>query len=41
MGLAPFLLVQGPIMRLSASIGGWPFYVQHQFENTYWSRAST
>lgn len=37
-GLGPFLLVQGPIMLLSASVGGWLFYVQHQFEGTYWSR---
>lgn len=37
-GLKPFLLVQGPIMLLSASVGGWLFYVQHQFENAYWSR---
>lgn len=38
-GLKEFLLVQGPIMLLSASLGGWLFYVQHQFEKTYWSRA--
>ena len=36
-GLKPFFLVQGPIMLLSASVGGWLFYVQHQFEGTYWS----
>lgn len=39
-GLESLLLVQGPIMLLSASVGGWLFYVQHQFENTYWSRGS-
>jgi len=36
-GVIPFLLVQGPIMLLSASVGGWLFYVQHQFEGTYWA----
>ena len=38
-GVIPFLAVQGPIMLLSASVGGWLFYVQHQFERTYWSHA--
>lgn len=38
-GFLPFLLVHGPIMLVSASVGGWLFYVQHQFENTYWTRA--
>jgi omega-6 fatty acid desaturase (delta-12 desaturase) len=40
-GWAPFLLVHFPITLLSASIGGWLFYVQHQFEHTSWSRART
>jgi omega-6 fatty acid desaturase (delta-12 desaturase) len=35
-GLGPFLLVQAPITLLAASIGIWLFYVQHQFEETYW-----
>jgi len=35
-GLAPFLLVQLPITILAASIGVWLFYVQHQFEDTFW-----
>lgn len=38
-GLVPFLLVHGPILLLSASVGVWLFYVQHQFENTWWCRA--
>lgn len=37
-GFVPFLKVHVPIMLLSASVGGWLFYVQHQFENTSWSR---
>lgn len=40
-GLGSFLLVQGPIMLLSASVGGWLFYVQHQFENTCWVHGTT
>ena len=36
-GYGPFLLVHLPIMVLAASIGVWLFYVQHQFEDTYWS----
>lgn len=37
-GLGPFLLVQLPITILAGSIGVWLFYVQHQFEYTYWAR---
>jgi len=37
-GVEPFLLVHLPITLLAASIGVWLFYVQHQFENTYWAR---
>lgn len=36
-GVWPFLLVHLPIMLLAASIGVWLFYVQHQFEDTYWA----
>ena len=37
-GFGPFLLVHLPITVLAASIGVWLFYVQHQFEDTSWSR---
>jgi omega-6 fatty acid desaturase (delta-12 desaturase) len=37
-GFRPFLLVQLPITLLAASIGVWLFYVQHQFEETFWAR---
>ncbi|MGA7811053.1 fatty acid desaturase [Bradyrhizobium sp.] len=40
-GFGPFLLVHLPIMILAASIGVWLFYVQHQFEDTSWSRDGT
>jgi omega-6 fatty acid desaturase (delta-12 desaturase) len=38
-GAGPFLLVQLPVTLLAGSIGVWLFYVQHQFEDTYWARA--
>jgi acyl-lipid omega-6 desaturase (Delta-12 desaturase) len=36
-GVKPFLLVHLPITLLAASIGVWLFYVQHQFEQTFWT----
>jgi len=36
-GLTPFLLVHLPITILAASLGTWLFFVQHQFEDTYWA----
>ncbi|HJS06859.1 MAG TPA: fatty acid desaturase [Pirellulales bacterium] len=36
-GIGPFLLVHLPIMLLASSIGVWLFYVQHQFEETFWA----
>lgn len=38
-GVAPFISVHLPIMLLAASIGVWLFYVQHQFEDTFWDNA--
>jgi omega-6 fatty acid desaturase (delta-12 desaturase) len=35
-GLDRFLLVQLPIVLLSGSIGVFLFYMQHQYEDTYW-----
>ena len=35
-GAGLFLLVQLPITLLAASVGVWLFYVQHQFEDTFW-----
>jgi len=37
-GLEAFLLVHVPLTLMSCSIGVWLFYVQHQFEPTYWER---
>jgi omega-6 fatty acid desaturase (delta-12 desaturase) len=38
-GWRDYLLVQGPIMLLAGAAGVWLFYVQHQFEDTYWQNA--
>jgi omega-6 fatty acid desaturase (delta-12 desaturase) len=35
-GLVPFLVGYLPVILLAGSIGMWLFYVQHQFEDTYW-----
>jgi omega-6 fatty acid desaturase (delta-12 desaturase) len=40
-GIGPFLLVQLPIMLIGASLGVWLFYVQHQFEDTFWAHNQT
>ena len=37
-GFAEFLMVQIPITMIAASIGVWLFFVQHQFERTYWAK---
>ncbi|MBD9529437.1 fatty acid desaturase [Paracoccus sp. PAR01] len=37
-GLMPVLLVFLPTSIVAATIGVWLFYVQHQFEETHWSR---
>jgi len=38
-GIRPFLLSYVPICLLAGSAGVWLFYVQHQFEETYWAPA--
>jgi omega-6 fatty acid desaturase (delta-12 desaturase) len=38
-GWREFLLVQTPAMLLAGAAGVWLFYVQHQFEDTYWQSA--
>ncbi len=37
-GWRDYLLIQGPTAMLAGSAGIWLFYVQHQFEDTYWER---
>ena len=36
-GLRTALLVQVPVVLLAGAAGVWLFYVQHQFEDTYWA----
>jgi acyl-lipid omega-6 desaturase (Delta-12 desaturase) len=33
-----YLMVQIPVLLISSSIGVWLFYVQHNFDPTYWER---
>lgn len=37
-GFDDLLIVQTPIVLLSSAAGVWLFYVQHQFEDTYWRK---
>ena len=37
-GWRAVLAVQLPLLMLAGAAGVWLFYVQHQFENTYWAR---
>ena len=39
MGFEAFLRVWLPVMVLASSLGVWLFYVQHQFEGTWWRGA--
>ena len=35
-GWRDYLLVQGPVLLVAGAVGVWLFYVQHQYEDTYW-----
>jgi len=37
-GFDKFVLVQLPLNVIAGIVGVWMFYVQHQFEGTYWTR---
>ena len=37
-GVGPFLLVHLPITLITGSVGVWLFYVQYQFDPTFWAR---
>jgi len=37
-GWKAYLLIQVPVMLIAGTLGVWLFYVQHQFEGTYWER---
>jgi len=38
-GIKAYLLVQLPVMFIAGMCGIWLFYVQHQFDPTYWARS--
>jgi omega-6 fatty acid desaturase (delta-12 desaturase) len=38
-GMEKFLQVQAPVTFLAASMGAWMFFIQHQFEDSYWERS--
>jgi len=37
-GIKAFLAVQLPITLVAGTVGVWLFYIQHQFEDTYWEK---
>ncbi len=37
-GVKPVIAAYLPMMWIAAIIGGWLFYVQHQFDGTYWRK---
>ena len=37
-GFKAFLMIQLPVVFIGYAAGVWLFYVQHQFEGTYWER---
>jgi omega-6 fatty acid desaturase (delta-12 desaturase) len=37
-GWKAFLLVEVPVILIATSVGVWLFYVQHNFDRTYWER---
>jgi omega-6 fatty acid desaturase (delta-12 desaturase) len=39
-GVVPVLATYLPVMVIASWVGNWLFYVQHQYENTYWERDS-
>lgn len=39
LGLGVFTLVYLPIVILSAALGVWLFFIQHQFDETHWERS--
>jgi len=41
LGWKGFLMVQLPALLVTGSVGIWLFYVQHQFEDTYWQSSDS
>ena len=38
-GWRAFVLVEAPLVPLAGGVGLWLFYVQHQFDATWWRRS--
>ena len=38
-GFSDVLFVVLPIVHIASAVGGWLFFVQHQFEETHWDKA--
>jgi acyl-lipid omega-6 desaturase (Delta-12 desaturase) len=41
MGFKSFLLIQLTVLAIAGAFGLWLFYVQHQFEDSYWARTGS
>lgn len=41
LGFTQYMLIQLPIILVASTVGIWLFYVQHQFEATYWAEHGT
>jgi len=41
LGWRAVVLIQAPITVIASAVGLWLFYVQHQFEDTYWQSDAT
>jgi omega-6 fatty acid desaturase (delta-12 desaturase) len=39
-GILPVLAIYLPVLIIASWIGNWIFYVQHQFEDTYWKQGA-
>jgi omega-6 fatty acid desaturase (delta-12 desaturase) len=37
-GFKAFILVEFPVLAIATGVGVWLFYVQHNFDGTYWER---
>ncbi len=38
-GYSTLFFVVWPLVHVAAAVGGWLFFIQHQFEDTHWERA--
>ena len=40
-GVKAFVIIQFPVIYIAGIIGFWLFYIQHQFDPSYWTRNET